>query len=114
MRKTCDGCGETFKDERLRVQLNDVFQRDFLKALKEMIEQSPEVKSCKSNAGPQFVQTHIWLYQRYNGKVLIEYLLERPRYERLLKQFDNDSEAVKAHYVECIKQKLATTLKGKV
>lgn len=95
---------------RYRVQLNDVFRRDFLISLNKKIEQIPEVKSCSSNAGPQFVQTHIWLHERHNGKQLIEYLLERPSYESLLKQYDDQREAVMAYYMERVEQQLEAVL----
>ena len=95
---------------RFRVQLNDVFRRDFLSELNKKIEESQEVKSCSSLAVPQVVHTHIWFHDRSAGKQLIEYELERPAYEVLLKQLGNDREAVIKYYVEHVTEMLETTL----
>lgn len=83
---------------RYRVQLNDVFRRDFLISLNKKIEKIPEVKSCSSLAVPQVVHTHIWFKDQPAGRQLVEYELERPTYEALLKQFGNDKEAVIKYY----------------
>ena len=85
---------------RFRVQLNDIFSRSFLSDFDEKLTQNPEVKSSSSLALPQVVQTHIWFHDKYTGKQLIDYELERKEYEFLLNKFDNDKQKVFDYYTD--------------
>lgn len=85
---------------RFRVQLNDVFSRSFLSEFDEKLTQNSEVKSCSSLALPQVVQTHIWLNDKYAGKQLINYELERNEYEFLINKFDKDKQKVFDYYTD--------------
>lgn len=95
---------------RFRVQLNDVFSRSFLSEFDEKLTQNLEVKSSSSLALPQVVQTHIWFHDKYTGKQLIDYELERKEYEFLINKFNKDKQKVFDYYTDKVTALLEQTL----
>jgi hypothetical protein len=91
---------------RFRVQLNDVFTRNFLKELDKKIVDNSMVKSCFSLALPQAVHSQIWLKNGSTGNQLVRYQLERPNYESLFKELNNDEAAMLAFYTKKVTQLL--------
>jgi hypothetical protein len=62
------------------------------------------VKSCFSLALPQAVHSQIWLKNGSTGNQLVRYQLERPNYESLFKELNNDEAAMLAFYTKKVTQ----------
>ncbi len=100
MHKQETGHSSTSDLGRFRVQLQDEFNREYLRTLKDKLMAVPQVTDCFNLAVAQAMMTSVWIKTTTGKKEHIEYELERSDFERLLNKYEHNRQRVLDYYSE--------------